>query len=208
MLSEVFKRSIESGLRIIGNEQTADGERHRRRYRWAAGVAKRHEAKRILDFGCGSGYGSRILSSMLKEAQVVGYDPDHSAIEFAREASGLKPLRREDPPRPLHFLTGKAVASLSAFNFDLIVFHSVAEHIREKRPREQLLDLLKLAPRVVGFFPYKEPAGCNHEHFWNDLDESELEGLKTEKRLYEPLWGNFANHVVPNTINLLFVITR
>lgn len=41
------------------------------------------KGKRVLDYGCGYGWGSWILSAQAHK--VVGYDPDKERIDFARE---------------------------------------------------------------------------------------------------------------------------
>jgi methyltransferase family protein len=62
---------FESGLRIRGDEDTQDAANHRKRYQWAARMLD--GAERILDFGAGTGYGSKILART--GAQVTGHDP-------------------------------------------------------------------------------------------------------------------------------------
>lgn len=59
------------GLRIRGDEDDANGECHRARYRWAASMLE--PGSRVLDYGCGTGYGTEILRAVGMQAD--GYDP-------------------------------------------------------------------------------------------------------------------------------------
>lgn len=65
------KHTDSNGLRIRGDEPDANGEAHRARYRWAASVLD--AGSHVLDFGCGTGYGTDILRAAGHIAE--GYDP-------------------------------------------------------------------------------------------------------------------------------------
>ena len=58
--------------------------RHLRRYEFC-GKHITIKSPLILDFGCGSGYGSKLLSTMIPSASIVGYDISDEAIKFASE---------------------------------------------------------------------------------------------------------------------------
>lgn len=164
-----FQQSVIAGLRIEGSEQSVEGVRHRRRYRWAANQLAKTGARVIVDHGCGSGHGTQImydrlvhhLATPLPQPFVCGYDPDEEAAAYAR----------------LHFRV--PAWSQPPFAWDLwtsaprehraVVTHGVLEHIPHAHPSDMLALFLKQAKYVVGFFPYKEPAGHNPHHFWHDL---------------------------------------
>jgi len=75
--------------------------------------------KTILDFGCGTGYGSSILAT--KARAVVGVDIDESALEWARETH-RKPT--------LEFRKNSDFgASLPSQYFDLITCFEMIEHV-------------------------------------------------------------------------------
>lgn len=58
-------------------------ELHARRYELAADIALEHHAERIADIACGTGYGSRLLSTIAR-ATIDGVDLDPAAVEYAR----------------------------------------------------------------------------------------------------------------------------
>ena len=92
---------------------------HLHRYLFAT---KFSENKKVLDLGCGEGYGSDMLSK--KAISVVGLDISKEAIENAR----LK-YRREN----LKFTIGECDAiPFKSNSFDLVVNFEVIEHIRNQ----------------------------------------------------------------------------
>jgi 2-polyprenyl-3-methyl-5-hydroxy-6-metoxy-1,4-benzoquinol methylase len=60
-------------------------ERHINRYRWAADAIQRRfvRAGRVIDYACGTGYGSAILAKVSNE--VLGRDRDEDAVRVANE---------------------------------------------------------------------------------------------------------------------------
>jgi 2-polyprenyl-3-methyl-5-hydroxy-6-metoxy-1,4-benzoquinol methylase len=89
---------------------------HMPRYQYALSLALN---KTVLDFGCGTGYGSSILAS--KARAVVGVDIDESALEWARETH-RKPT--------LEFCSNSDFgASLPRQYFDLITCFEMIEHV-------------------------------------------------------------------------------
>jgi len=89
---------------------------HMPRYQYALSLAAN---KTVLDFGCGTGYGSSILATRAKE--VVGIDIDESALEWAREAH-RKPT--------LEFRRNSDFgASLPNQHFDMVTCFEMIEHV-------------------------------------------------------------------------------
>jgi SAM-dependent methyltransferase len=108
---------------------------HVARYRWAAALA---EGKRVLDAGCGTGYGAELLTRE-GAASVVGVDVDAEVVDAAqRDGSGAVTFAAADL-RELPEDLG---------TFDLVVCFEVLEHIDEP---EAALDRLaaSLAPDGV-----------------------------------------------------------
>ena len=99
-------------------------------YRFVANNIKKNE--RVLDYGCGGGYGAEYLSRFT-ENEVVGYDIDRNTISKARDyfkdSSNLKFISKLDG-------LGK---------FDIVVSFQVIEHLTEKdrlEYGEKICDLL------------------------------------------------------------------
>jgi len=78
--------------------------------------------KKVLDFGCGSGYGTKRISRFARE--VYGVDVAGDAIEYAkaRYRSDNLHFQQIDPPPPLPF---------PAESFDVILSFQVIEHVSD-----------------------------------------------------------------------------
>lgn len=224
-----IQESFRTGLRVEGSEKTPEGIRHRRRYHWAgARVRELVEgsngnpplaAAKIVDHGCGTGYGCRIIWEALgapkkiDDALVWGYDSDEEAVKYAQrhwwpECYTDESICERRPERPL-----------------IIVSMGVLEHIPEMHPRDHLahfFDEFK-ADAVVGFVPYREKKGPNPHHCWHGLDERILPAGASI--YYEPMLligtddrtdqitrvrrgAFFETGFSEDAINMLFVLTR
>src|SRR5215472_2422998 len=98
-----------TGERVIPGQVDPDlMNEHLARYAFAARLAR---GKRVLDAGCGTGYGSGELAKTA--ASVLGVDQSNDAAVFARENYRLPNL---------HFTQGSVVAlPFSDASFDLVV---------------------------------------------------------------------------------------
>ena len=149
---ERFDPDAESGS-LVASE-------HRLRYAWAAHVAA---DRAVLDAGCGTGYGTRILADAGAE-RAVGVD---IAPEALPEESSSHTRFVVGDVRDLPFADGE---------FDLVVCFEVIEHVEE---RDEVLDELKRVLRPEGLLlasspnPEAYPAGNPHHVY--ELRPEELQ---------------------------------
>jgi 2-polyprenyl-3-methyl-5-hydroxy-6-metoxy-1,4-benzoquinol methylase len=119
--------------------------------------------KFVLDYGCGSGYGSQFLSNYAKE--IIGVDINATAIEFCKKYINLPNLhfRIVEPKFPTLF---------EDETFEVIVSFQVIEHIKDAK--SYLVELKRLLKkhgtliittpnRKYRLFPMQKP--WNNEHF-------------------------------------------
>jgi len=111
---------------------------HVARYALAAGAAK---DKRVLDLGCGTGYGAHLLAEQ-GAASVVGIDNSAEAIAYAAE---------HYPHKNISFQVGEATQTgLPADEFDLVVCFELIEHLEKQT--ELVTEIARLlAPGGVAF---------------------------------------------------------
>jgi ubiquinone/menaquinone biosynthesis C-methylase UbiE len=110
-----------TGERVIPGEVDADlWNEHFARYAFASRLSRR---KRVLDAGCGAGYGTAELAR--GAATVVGLDVSAEALKFAR---------LNYPLANAGFLQASCAAlPFGGGSFDLVTVFEVIEHVREWR---------------------------------------------------------------------------
>ena len=172
-----------TGERMIHGQVDVDLlNEHMARYTFAARLAM---GKRVLDAGCGAGYGSSELAQTADS--VVGVDRAPEAIDFARANYGLPNLRFEQ-------------ASCEALphsdgSFDLVVAFEVIEHLDNWR--EFLLEtrrvlapagqLIVSTPNKLYYTESRGPDGANPFHVHEfDFEEfqSELHAVFPHVSMY------------------------
>jgi SAM-dependent methyltransferase len=157
-----------TGERVVPGEVDADlMNEHMARYAFAARLSR---MKRVLDAGCGSGYGSAELSRLA--LHVVGADISAEAIAFAR-------AHYQRPNLSFELATCSALPHRDAA-FDLVVAFEVIEHIKDWR--QFLLEVRRVlapggqfvvsTPNRLYYAEQRRIAGPNpfHEHEF-DFDE-------------------------------------
>lgn len=107
--------------------QDLTGIHHLIRYRWAiAYLTSTGRTRRLLDLGCGAGYGSLLLAEALPNVEVLGVDYDGEAI-----ATASRTFRRSN----LSFRVGDPLdwpATIGAERFDTVVCFDVLEHVAHR----------------------------------------------------------------------------
>lgn len=117
---------------------------HVERYRFAAGWMRDHfpgRSLRVLDVGCGCGYGTNVLASA--GAVVLGVDLHGPSIDFARQNWAHGRAR---------FQLRSVMPDIGAF--DLAVALEVVEHVTDGHGF--MCSLAKLAPIVIASVPNEE----------------------------------------------------
>ena len=172
-----------TGERIIPGKVDVDLlNEHVARYTFAARLAR---GKRVLDAGCGAGYGSAELAQAADS--VIGVDRAADAVDFARATYGLPNLRFEQA-------SCEALPHPSG-SFDLVVAFEVIEHLENWR--EFLLEarrvlapagqLIVSTPNKLYYTESRGPTGANPFHVHEfDFEEfrSELHGVFPHVSLY------------------------
>ena len=116
-----------TGERMIVDEyQASAGDRliyhlHVETYRFAQ---KYTEGKRVLDFGCGSGYGTAMIAA--SAARTIGVDVAADAVAFASDRFGTETLsfQQVDADGALPFDDG---------SFDTVLSFQVFEHVADEQ---------------------------------------------------------------------------
>ena len=153
-------------------DQTVAAE-HWARYMLAAQLAP---GKRVLDAGCGVGYGSALLARS-GAAEVTGVDLSSAAIAAAGSSA----------PENTNFILGDLTKlPIDDASIDLVVCFEVIEHIAQQ---EQLLDELRrvMAPgaSLVLSSPNRDVYLAGNPHHVRELTPSEL------SELLEPRFAHF-----------------
>ncbi len=128
----------DTGERVDPRRPTPLLEAHRALYRFAAGFAS--PGAKVLDLGCGAGYGAPLLVAG-GAAEVVGVDLDRAAVAFARRHYASEAVRflRLDLATAI-----RGEARETRRRFDLVVASNCFEHVPGS------LDLVaRASPRVT-----------------------------------------------------------
>ena len=123
---------------------------HVRRYLWASQFLR---SLKVLDVGCGYGYGSNFLANGIAR-EVVAMDSDKSAIEFASKNYRMKNLI---------FKAGDATnLDFESESFDAVVSFEVIEHLRQY---ELFMEMIRNVLKPSGLFLISTPNRNYTERF-------------------------------------------
>lgn len=183
----------------------AELHRHESTYNWWRdciehdidnGLPKNLKSIRILDLGCGVGFGCAILASIPK-AEITGIDVSARAIEYAKEHYSLENITYE-------------VADIADYIKGMKAFdYVVSRHCIECVPDG--FDLLKKVDykrRMMIDVPYNEKEGNDTNHLFFGIDERWFNRPAPQEFLYQDLRGHMYNMSnkprKPNTIMALW----
>ena len=134
-------------------------------------IRKIRGAQRVLDVGCGTGYGSAMVASRVHE--VVGIDTSEEAVAWARAKHELDNLE---------FMTMPATRlSFPDASFDAAYSIQVIEHMKDVELHlSEMVRVLKPGGRFVVATPNKltySPKGLHNPFHLREYDARELEAL-------------------------------
>lgn len=143
---------------------------HQARYLWGAQLA---EGRQVLDAGCGTGYGLRILEDA-GASRVVGVDVSDEAVQHASKvAVGDNVDVFQADLRELPFSDGE---------FDLVVCFEVIEHVED---REAILDELSRVAGTDGILcistPNRRVYPPGNPHHLHEYEPEEFEAALGER---------------------------
>ena len=125
-MDEHFTPSTGLDLDEYIRRRDANAVWHLIRYVWALECLAERPVARLLDFGCGAGYGTYLVASRFPDVSVLGVDYDPAAVEAARAAYQLPNLR---------FALGDGTqweATIGDEVYDCVVSFDSIEHIEHR----------------------------------------------------------------------------
>lgn len=162
------ERIVLSKEELLMHEKDFIDKRHIERY----ALARQFVYGNVLDFGCGCGYGSYLLSVNPDVSTVYAYDINDEIIDYARD----------------EFDSDNIVFSsdiLVSADIDVMVCLEIAEHIKDKRVLPVWADKLN-AKRLIVSYPSKKTTHYNKYHY-HDFIESDILDMFNKYRVIKNL---------------------
>ena len=146
--------------RYVAGKDDEIHTREQSRYKWAS---ENMVGKEVLDLGCSSGYGLRMLP---KDTKYTGYDYDEKVLSFAR---------KEFPQGT--FVQWNLEQQPIVGEWDTIICFECIEHLVNGKELAQ--ELKRHAKVVLLSAPYKEDVGFyGPHHKLHHLEEKDFEGFE------------------------------
>ena len=150
-------------IAIDQNQSSVLFARHVAAYKFCAQYCL---GKRVIDIGCGDGYGTNLLSKYASE--VVGIDMDKATIVHAHEQYTKKNIT---------FAVGDAESLPGCITFDVVVSFQLIEHIHDtEKYLSQIKKVLKKNGIVVLTTPNRLLRLENNQKPWNTFHITEYSG--------------------------------
>lgn len=128
----------------------------------------------VLDFACGCGYGTDLISKNPDVEKIVGIDIDRSAIDWANENFSGEKI--EFVCQDIREYEGRV---------DVLVTLETIEHIKDTSMIPNLAERLQI-PRLFVSFPSKKTTHYNKYHFY-DFNTQEIKDLFPNYELVEEI---------------------
>jgi 2-polyprenyl-3-methyl-5-hydroxy-6-metoxy-1,4-benzoquinol methylase len=144
--------------------------------RYSFAIASLPAAGRVLDLGCGAGYGTHLLATGRPDLYVLGMDLGADAVAYAAHHYQLPNLR---------YIVGNALSCpFSGDSFDAIVSFEVFEHL-DTPPK--MLEMVRWLLKPDGIFivstPNRDVYSAGYEEPWNPYHTQEFSAVEFETLL-------------------------
>lgn len=187
---EERKRRIDlenNNERFVAGRNDKIEARETARYEYAGQFVKEND--KVLDIGCSSGYGCRIITHNLNW---TGIDYDETIVKYARSEFPECRFERFDITTP------EFINFLKTEKFDTIIAFEVLEHIDNGKELAQILK--QHCKTLICSVPYNEPVGFWGEHHkLHGLTERDFAGFEYEYMSFD---GDIRSNAVGYGSNL------
>lgn len=142
---------------------------HLTRYNFAKKYISKEDT--VLDIACWTWYWTEILAKECKN--IYGVDISQDAIDYAR---------KKRKQRNMEFILNDLYEN--KITADIVVSFETIEHIPNKSIEETIEKLLKYTNKsLIWSYPYKEVSWNNKHHFHFNLDENQLNEIKSKYKI-------------------------
>lgn len=128
---------------------------------------------KVLDCGCGTGYGSYMIAQNPDVISAVGFDSDSLSIEFAQ---------REYQDDKLSYICEDIGDFVPTETFDWLVAVELIEHLKEPEYLAELADRIK-TKRILLTYPSKKTIHYNPFHI-KDYNDEMIAGIFPKYQIY------------------------